>query len=90
MLAGTYTLYMTQTLTVQIDHPRVTERDIYAAVDTARAAGCTHYQIEAPRPQLYGQPPAVGTWIAARGAVAQPMRTTAQAEAISGPERGEW
>lgn len=64
------------TNTIQIE-TQVGERDIYTAVEAARAAGATHYAILAPHP-------AGGYYRAATGRVSQPMRTTAQAAAISG------
>ena len=62
--------------TVQIE-TTVGEREIYAAVEAARAAGATHYVIMAPHP-------AGGYYRAAAGLVVRPMRTSRQAAAISG------
>lgn len=70
------------THTVQIE-TRPGEREIYAAVEAARAAGATHYVILAPHP-------AGGYYHAAAGRVAQPMRPLAQAAAISGPDNHDW
>ena len=67
------------------------ETEIYAAAAAALAAGCTHWQIEQRLPATYADPAPTGRWIAATGRAARPMRTSAEAAAISGARVGtDW
>lgn len=64
------------TYTHTIDHAPG-ERDLHAAEAACAQAGADRYIVVAPLPQLYGQPPTTGTYIAARGRVGSMARAAA-------------
>lgn len=75
--------------TVTVHTVTVAEADIRAAAAAAIAAGCTHWEILAPRPALWDDAlgravASPGLSVAARGSAAAPMLTRAQAAARSG------